>query len=58
MERAIPIMVAAVAAELPDAARNAGVDSTAAELSWLLTAVAERPDSDAEVENWWRRQRH
>ena len=57
MERAIPIMVAVVAAELPDAARDAGVDSTAAELSWSLTAVGDRPDSDEDVQGWWRQQR-
>ena len=57
MERAIPIMVAVVAAELPDAARDADVDSTARELNWSLTAVGERPDSDEDVQGWWRQQR-
>ena len=57
MERAIPIMVAVVAAELPAAAHDAGVDPTASELSWSLTAVGERPDSDDEVQSWWREQR-
>jgi uncharacterized protein with HEPN domain len=57
MERAIPIMVAVVAAELPSAAQDASVDSSVAELSWSLTAVGERPDSDEDVQGWWRQQR-
>jgi hypothetical protein len=57
MERAIPVMVAMVAAELPAAAQAAGVDSAAAELNWSLGAVGDRPDSDDEVQSWWRKQR-
>jgi uncharacterized protein with HEPN domain len=57
MERAIPIMVAVVAAELLAAARDAGVDSTARELSWSLSAVGDQPGTDEEAQSWWRLQR-
>jgi uncharacterized protein with HEPN domain len=56
MERAIPVMVAVVAAELPAAAHAAGVDSAAAELTWSLAGVGEQPDSDDETQSWWRKQ--
>jgi hypothetical protein len=48
MESAIPIMVAAVAAELPMAAVAAGVDPATLELGWSLAAVGERPDTGAD----------
>ncbi len=57
MERAIPIMVAVVATELPAAASAAGVDPAARDLSWSLAAVGEQPDSDEQVQSWWRKQR-
>jgi Protein of unknown function DUF86 len=57
MERAIPIMVAVVAAELPAASAAAGVDPAAPELSWSLTAIGTLPQTDDEAHAWWRQQR-
>lgn len=57
MGRAIPAVVALVAAELPAAARAAGVDSAAPELTWSLTAVGEQPTTDEAAEDWWHKQR-
>ena len=57
MERAIPVLVALVANELPAAALAAGVDPSAPELSWSMAAVGDRPGTDEEAEGWWRKQR-
>ncbi len=57
MERAIPVLVALVADELPAAAQAAGVDPGSLELSWSLAAVGARPATDEEAANWWRQQR-
>jgi uncharacterized protein with HEPN domain len=56
MERAIPVMVAIVAAELPEAASVAGVAPSAPELNWSLQAVGEVPNTDEEAAAWWGRQ--
>jgi uncharacterized protein with HEPN domain len=50
-DRAIPVMVAMVAAKLPAAAQ------AAAEMNWSLAAVGDRPDTDDEVQSWWGKQR-
>jgi Protein of unknown function DUF86 len=47
MECAIPVMVAAVAAELPAAAQAADIDSAAPEVPWSLSGVGEQPDTAA-----------
>jgi uncharacterized protein with HEPN domain len=57
MERAIPVLVALVASELPDAAQAAGVDPGSPELSWSIAAVEHPPATDGEVEKWWHDQR-
>ena len=57
MELAIPMLVALVASELPGAARAAGVDPSAPELSWSLAAAGDRPANDDEAEEWWNKQR-
>jgi uncharacterized protein with HEPN domain len=56
MERAIPMLVALVADELPAAAQAAGVDPGGPELRWSLAAVGDRPTTDEEAANWWRKQ--
>ena len=56
MERAIPVLVAMAADELPAAAQSAGVDPGGAELRWSLAAVGDRPTTDEEAANWWRKQ--
>jgi hypothetical protein len=56
MERAIPVLVAMVADELPAAAQAAGVDPSGQELRWSLAAVGDRPTTDEEAANWWRKQ--
>lgn len=57
MQRALPVLVAMVANELPAAARASGIDPAAPELTWSLAAVGEKPSTDPEVENWWNEQR-
>jgi hypothetical protein len=57
MERAIPMLVAVVAGELPAAAHAAGVDPSAPELRWSLATVGDQPVTDEEAQNWWRQQR-
>jgi len=57
MERAIPMLVALVATELPGAAEAAGVDPSAPELTWSLPAAGDRPATDDEAERWWDKQR-
>ena len=57
MERAIPVLVAMVADELPAAAQAAGVDPGGSELRWSLAAVGDRPTTDEEAATWWRKQR-
>src|ERR1700730_16620850 len=56
VERAIPVLVAVVASELPAAAQAAGVDASAPELAWSLTAVGEQPAGDTEAKIWWTKQ--
>ena len=56
MERAIPVLVALVARELPAAPQSAGVDPRAPELAWSLVGVGDRPVTDEEVQHWWRSQ--
>jgi hypothetical protein len=57
IERAIPTMVAVVAAELPAAAVVVGLDPGASELNWSLASVGTSPKTDDEARTWSRQQR-
>jgi uncharacterized protein with HEPN domain len=57
MERAIPMLVALVATELPGAAEAAGVDPSAPELTWSLAGAGDQPATDDAAAEWWNKQR-